>query len=113
MNRVDLVLLEKFLASLVPDEAANALNSAFDQFNKFPFPMAQNCMFTMKQMFENENLELRICGVNCIVAGIFLASLSQDDETKAIFTGWLDSHAKAKGENVVSFMQKKAGRDRT
>lgn len=110
MGRVDTLLLEKFLLTIIPDAAKPLFSKAFDEFRTYKIPAMANGINGVQQFFHHEDVEVQVAAVNCLVAGIYMADVSQDEEGAAIFKGWLDSYAKFQGKNVVDFMQARAGR---
>lgn len=106
---VDLVLLEKFLLTVVPDGAKATVSQNFQDIREdrvhalmTTFGRAQGLMHS------DEPQPHKFFFVNGVFLGIIMAYFAVHPDDKRIFQGWLDQHARNQGENVVDFSLRKA-----
>lgn len=110
MARVNTIILEKFLLTLIPDRAKTEFGKAFNQFRSDRAPSLGLGIHVIQKFFQDEREDIQIAAVNCLVIGMWMADCTQDDEFIKMFEGWLEAYNRFEGGNVVDFLQAKAGR---
>lgn len=107
---VDLVLLEKFLLLVVPDEAKATVQQNFQDIREDPIHALMITMGRAQGLMEkdDEPQPHKFFFANGVFLGIIMAYFAVHPDDKRIFQGWLDQHARNQGENVVDFFAKKA-----
>lgn len=112
MSRVNTLILEKFLLTLIPDKAKPEFSNAFTQFRSDRAPSLGLGITVIQKFFHDEREDVQVAAVNSLVIGMWMADCTQDDEFIKMFEGWLEAYKRFEGENVVDFMQARAGRPR-
>lgn len=110
MARVDTLVLEKFLLTIIPEDAKPEFSKAFAQFRSDRAPSLALGINVVQRFFHDENKNVQIAAVNSLVIGMWMADCTQDQEFLDMFDEWLKQYGRFKGENVVDFLQAKAGR---
>lgn len=110
MARVDLLILEKFLLTIIPDKGKPEFSKAFAQFRSDRAPSLALGINVVQRFFHDEREDVQIASVNSLVIGMWMAECTQDQEFLDMFNEWLAQYGRFKGENVVDFLQAKAGR---
>lgn len=107
---VDLKLLEKFLLSIVPDDAKNPIIDTFGQMRENRLSSFGVSLGRARQVLESTELETphKFFFVNGIVAGILIASFATTKEDKQMFENYLEQHSRNLGENIVDFSAKRS-----
>lgn len=110
---VDLLLLEKFLLTVIPNESKNVLLEVFQEIRMDRLQALGISLGRAKSVFESNELSqpFKFFYTNGMIAGILLASFACNSSDKEMFQGWLDQQARNQGENIVDIFSRKAGKD--
>lgn len=107
---VDLNLLEKFLLSILPDDAKNPLIDTFLQIRENRLNSFGTSLGRARSVLESDDLEqpYKFFFVNGVITGILIASFATTKEDKQMFENYLEQHSRNLGENVVDFTAKRS-----
>lgn len=106
---VDLKLLNKWLLTLVTPDTEPGVNLFFDSFAKEPLMLFNQGMVGWQHWFNSPNLEVSSAVMHGMIMGMLIASMSENQEWRLkLFELWIEQHGREKGDNVVSFLARKA-----
>jgi hypothetical protein len=113
---MDLKLLERFLSAMMPPHPAakQTVDIAFDCMKTHPMTAVPTIGMMIGQaqhrLYGDNEAEAANCA-RMLLTGVMIAWASEDAELRrVIIDEYLERGAKLRGENVVDFFDKKAGR---
>lgn len=105
---MDIEIARKFLLNYLPSDAQSPVNDVFNSMKESPLTILNNgLLFNHMTYFKSENKPVAIAAVNGIITGFALSHCLRFPEFSKILEEFSEAMSKSKGENVISFLEKK------
>lgn len=106
----NLTLLQKLLLEMIPSDAKPGITTCFEALKVKPMEQTLSFCHQMGDAIRNDHTEGHGATINGMMIGLALAHMSTAPEFIQFINGYLKRRADERGENVVDFFQKKAGK---
>lgn len=112
---MDLRLIERFLQAMMPPSGMPAVNTAFQiiggPIHNSTAPISVMIAQFQMELFSEKDEAIQAKATRLVLTGIMLAWMSENPILKKqILEDYVERSAKLRGEHIISFHDRKAGR---
>ncbi len=108
---IDLKRIEQVLLIMADPDSHKNLSGLFDEYRENNLLAFSQGMNTFSHYFMGEDTELASAAMCCFIAGVFMAAMSEKEETrKMLFDDVIDHAKKVRGEHITDMSLFKASK---